>query len=446
MKKFIVLIPMIALLSVNIPADNWSKLLKQNLDSEVPALANLYKDLHQSGELSLMEKETSTKLAGYLKDLNFEVTENVGGYGVVGVLKNGNGPTILLRTDLDALPMPEKTDLPYASKVITKNQNGDEVNVMHSCGHDMHMTVWAGTAKMLVKLKDHWKGTLLFIGQPAEEIGQGSYNMLNDGLYERFPVPDYALGLHMNPELPVGTVGLKSGYTMASVDAVDIEIFGQGGHGAAPHMTIDPVVLASMMVMEFQTIVSRNINPLESAVVTVGSIKGGTVHNIIPDKVTLQLTIRTYKDEVRDQVMEGLERISKGTAIAAGLSEDKYPKITIRPNYTPANYNDPILTNMLQSSFTSSIGQDNILETDPVMIGEDFSRYGNTEHNVKAVLYWLGSSNPERLKKFANEGQKIPGLHSPYFEIDIEPAISTGVTAMSSAVIDIMNSNSQVRK
>jgi len=342
--------------------------------------------------------------------------------------------------------MQEKTGLPYASQAKTKNTDGNEVNIMHSCGHDMHMTVWAGTARMLVNLKDQWKGTLMMIGQPAEEIGQGSFNMLKDGLYERFPVPDYGLALHMNPELPVGKVGLLEGFTLANVDMVDIEVFGEGGHGAAPHMTIDPVVLAAMMIMEYQTIVSRTINPVESAVITVGAIKGGTKHNIIPDQVTLQLTIRTYKAEVRDQVFEGLERIGRGMAIAAGLGPDKYPTIKIRDNFTPANYNDPSLTGLLSNSFTNSIGAENIIATAPVMIGEDFSRYGNTKEDVPTVLFWLGSSNPGVLEQYEKDGKNIPGLHSPYFQIDLEPAISTGVTAMSSAVIDLMNHSKEAKK
>ena len=445
MRRNLILLVIPFFVAASSPAE-WSELLQKNLQNSLPTLVERYKELHQSGELSLMEMKTASKMAAILDDLGYEVTEKVGGTGVVGVFRNGDGPTLLLRTDLDALPMQEKADVPYASTKQTEDPNGNTVGVMHSCGHDMHMTVWSGTAEMLVKLKDHWNGTLIMIGQPAEEIGQGSYNMLKDGLYERFPVPDYALALHMNPELPVGTVGLRDGYTMASVDMVDIEVYGEGGHGAAPHMTIDPVVLASMMIMEFQTIVSRNINPIESAVITVGAIHGGTKHNIIPDHVNLQLTIRTYKDEVRMQVMEGLERIGRGIAISAGLEEDKYPTMKIRENYTPANYNDPVLTSWLKTSLSKSIGEENVRDTQPVMIGEDFSRYGSTDHDVKAVMYWLGSSNSEMLKKYDAEGKKVPGLHSPYFKIDIEPAIETGVTAMTSAIIDIMSNPDALKK
>ena len=268
------------------------------IETEIPYLRELYIDIHKNPEISLMEKETSIKLANELRKVGFEVEENFGGYGIVGILKNGEGPTILYRTDMDALPMEEKTGLPYASKVITKNIDG----TMHSCGHDMHMTVWTGTARALVDRKSEWSGTIIMIGQPAEEIGAGAAMMLNAGLYEKYPIPDYGIALHASPTIPSGKVGFGKGYIMANTESVDIKIFGQGSHGAVPHMSIDPIVTASMIVMELQTIVSRNLNPLDDAVITVGSIKGGTKHNIIPDEVNLQLTIRTYKEEVRNLI------------------------------------------------------------------------------------------------------------------------------------------------
>ena len=274
------------------------KSIEESIKKDIPYLKSLYLDIHQNPEISLMEKETSKKLANELEKIGFEVTRNFGGYGVVGIFKNGNGPTILYRTDMDALPMKEKTGLSYASQIITKNFDGNDVGTMHSCGHDMHMTVWTGTARALVERKNEWKGTIIMIGQPAEEIGAGAAMMLNEGLFEKYPIPDYGIALHSSPIIPSGKVGFGKGYTMANTESVDIKVFGQGAHGASPHMSIDPIVTASIIVMELQTIVSRNINPLDDAVITVGSFQGGTKHNIIPDEVKLQLTIRTYKEEV----------------------------------------------------------------------------------------------------------------------------------------------------
>ena len=287
------------LLIISLSSFEERKSIEESIKKDIPYLKSLYLDIHQNPEISLMEKETSKKLANELEKIGFEVTRNFGGYGVVGIFKNGNGPTILYRTDMDALPMKEKTGLSYASQIITKNFDGNDVGTMHSCGHDMHMTVWTGTARALVERKNEWKGTIIMIGQPAEEIGAGAAMMLNEGLFEKYPIPDYGIALHSSPTIPSGKVGFGKGYTMANTESVDIKVFGQGAHGASPHMSIDPIVTASIIVMELQTIVSRNINPLDDAVITVGSFQGGTKHNIIPDEVKLQLTIRTYKEEVR---------------------------------------------------------------------------------------------------------------------------------------------------
>ena len=290
-RKIIFIIPLILIfsfISKNNKFENY-------IEEEIPYLKDLYIDIHKNPEISLMEKETSIKLANELRKVGFEVEENFGGYGIVGILKNGDGPTILYRTDMDALPMEEKTGLPYASKVITKNFDGNDVGTMHSCGHDMHMTVWTGTARALVDRKNEWSGTIIMIGQPAEEIGAGAAMMLKAGLYEKYPIPDYGIALHASPTIPAGKVGFGKGYIMANTESVDIKIYGQGSHGAAPHMSIDPIVTASMIVMELQTIVSRNLNPLDDAVITVGSIRGGTKHNIIPDEVNLQLQLEHIK-------------------------------------------------------------------------------------------------------------------------------------------------------
>lgn len=408
---------------------------KPTAEIELAYLKNLYIDLHKNPEISLMEKETSSKLAKELRNTGFEVTENFGGYGIVGVLKNGEGPTVLYRTDMDALPMEEKTGLPYASKVKTKNFDGKEVDVMHSCGHDMHMTVWTGTARALANRKNDWKGTIILVGQPAEEIGAGAAMMIKEGLYEKFPVPDYGIALHSSPTIPAGKVGFGKGFTMANAESIDIKIFGQGSHGASPHMAIDPIVTASLIVMELQTIVSRNIKPIDDAVITVGSIKGGTKHNIIPDEVNLQLTVRTYRDEVRRLIHKRIKEICNGVAMSMGLDESNWPKVVIPERYTPANYNDEELVDLLKSFSQKLIGIDNVVESEPQMVGEDFARFGSTEHDIPTVLYWLGTVPKERMDKYSGGNYSLPALHSPYYYPDIKNSISTGVLVTTESII-----------
>ena len=334
---------------------------------------------------------------------------------------------------MDALPMYEKTDLEYSSKKTT-NHNGQEVGMMHSCGHDLHMTTWLGTARALSKMKDKWQGTLMMIGQPAEEIGAGARMMLDAGLYEKFGVPDYGIGLHASPVIKAGQIGVGNGYTMANTESVDIKIFGVGAHGASPHMSIDPIVIASMMVMELQTIVSRNIKPTESAVITVGALRGGTKHNIIPDEATLQLTIRTYTEEVRLLIHKRIKEIARGVAIAAGLPEDKMPEITIPELFTPANYNNPRLADRIRASAAQSIGKENVTESEPLMIGEDFSMYGSTKDKVPTVLFWLGTVTQEKLNS-----NDLPGLHSPYYYPEPAESIKTGVAVVSQSLLDLFN-------
>ncbi|WP_462248456.1 M20 metallopeptidase family protein [Ekhidna sp.] len=398
---------------------------------DVDYLVDLYKSLHQSPELSLQEKETSKKLANELRKVGFEVTENFGGYGIVGILKNGEGPTILYRTDMDALPMYEKTELPYASKVEVP-YNGGIVGTMHSCGHDIHMTNWVGTARYMSQNKDQWKGTLMFIGQPAEEIGEGAKLMLEAGLYEKFGVPDYGLGLHSSPTLPAGTVGLSDGYTMATAEFADIKVFGIGAHGASPHMSIDPVVVASMIVMDLQTIASRSVKPVDDVVVTVGAIKGGTKHNIIPDEVTLQLTIRTFTEEVRQLVHKRIEEISRGVAIAAGLPEDKMPEVIFNTAFTPSNFNNTELIQSMRKSAKKVIDDDKVMEAEPQMVAEDFSLYGLTEHKVPTVLFWLGTVPDHRI-----QSGDLPGLHSPFYYPEPEKSLETGVAVVSQTMLDL---------
>jgi amidohydrolase len=401
------------------------------------SLEMLYKQLHQNPELSLHEEKTAQVMASELKSLGFEVMEKMGAHGVVGVLKNGKGPTVLIRTDMDALPLEEKTGLPYASKAKGINAAGSEVNVMHACGHDVHMTVFVGTARALVHAKNQWKGTLVMVAQSAEETGFGADLMFKAGLYDKIPTPDYAIALHDNSSLPAGTIGYREGAFMASVDMMDITVSGKGGHGAAPHTTIDPVVLSSQMVLAFQTIVSRTINPIEPAVVTVGSIHGGTVHNIIPDQVKMQLTLRSYSEEVRDTTIASIRRISKNLALAAGLPEDKMPVITIRDPQTPATINDPALTQRLVGVFRKNFGEDKVVEMAPNMVGEDFSRFGMQDKKVPICMFWLGAVDPAKVKEAEKTGETLPSLHSPFFVPLPEPTIKTGVSAMSAAALEL---------
>ena len=417
------------------PRNKFDKWIKEDL----PYLKNLYLDIHQNPELSLMERETSIKLANELRKIGFEVTENFGGYGIVGVFENGDGPNILYRTDLDALPMEEKTDLSYASKIRTNNIDGSEVGTMHSCGHDMHMTVWTGTARALIEKKDEWKGTLIMIGQPAEEIGAGAMLMLNEGLYSKFPVPDMGIALHSSPTILSGKIGIGKGYTMANTESVNITVYGQGAHGASPHMSIDPIVTASLIVMELQTIVSRNINPIDDAVITVGSFRGGTKHNIIPDEVKLQLTIRTYKDDVRSLIHKRIKEICDGIGASVGLDQSRWPSVQIPDSYTPANYNDSDLVDRLIFSASNAIGKENIEESEPQMVGEDFARYGKTKEKIPTAMYWLGTVPKERMQKYRKENYSLPALHSPFYYPEIEKSIQTGVRVNTNAIIDLFN-------
>lgn len=398
----------------------------------------IYKHFHQYPELSFKEFKTSEKLSDELEKLGFKVTRNVGGNGFVGLMKNGPGAVIMIRTDLDALPLEEKTGLPFASKVIMTDADGVEMPVMQACGHDMHMTVWLGTAKILAGMKEDWKGTLMMVAQQAEEKSGGADVMIADGLFTRFPVPDYALAYHVNAELPAGSIGYRAGPFLAGVSSVDIRVHGVGGHGALPHRAIDPVVLACRMVLAYQTIPSREINPLEPAVVTVGSIHGGTVHNIIPDEVKMQLTVRYYNDEIYEQIISGLRRISKGIAESAGLPEDKFPEV-IPLGRTPPVINDEKLTNAAVASFRSILGPENVIQVEPVTAGEDFALYGRTVEKVPIAMFWLGAVSREKYGAYLDHGEALPGLHNPEFYPDFIPTYKTGVRAMTKAVIDLFN-------
>ena len=438
MKSFTLFILALFVITGNGFAQNSSTTIDEFINNETEYLDNLYLYLHQHPELSLQEKNTSARMVEELKKAGFEVTDHFGGYGVVGILKNGDGPVVLVRTDMDALPITEKTGVDYASTVKAIDDRGNEVGVMHACGHDIHMSVWTGTAKLLSHFKDKWHGTLIFIGQPAEEKGKGSDMMLKAGLFTKFPYPDFNLALHDSPVLKVGTVGIHSGWAMANVDMIDIDVYGVGGHGALPQYTIDPVVLASKIVLNLQTIVSREISPFKPAVVTVGKISGGTVGNVIPDHVNLQLTVRTFEDEVRQHVLNSIKRTCKGLAIASGVPDSLMPKVTVHLPFTPSLYNNPALSERIFKAFRKTLGDENVLEIGARTTGEDFSRYGRTDPPIPSLMFRLGAVSPENFAKAQKGEIKLPSVHSPYFLPDYEPTIKTGVKAMSSAVMELM--------
>ena len=405
---------------------------------KINEIVSLYKFLHSNPELSWQENKTSDYLANILEADGYTVTRGVGEKGVVAILKNGKGPTLMIRADMDALPVEEKTNLEYASKVRQVNRFGKEVPVMHACGHDIHMSVLIGTAKNLISMKNKWSGTLMLILQPAEEVGQGSLAMLEDGLFERFPRPDFNLALHVGGMGPAGTVGYQLGYAMANVDSVDIIVNGIGGHGAYPHTTIDPIVLASQIVLSLQTIVSRKIDPLEPAVVTVGSIHGGLKHNIISEEVKLQLTLRSYSDEVRNKTINEIKKIVNGLGLAAGLPENKMPKVLVKDEYTPALYNDPDFSNKVLNFIRNEIGKDNVVEIPAVMGGEDFARYGRQDPRIPSLLFWLGGTSKENWKKYLNNEIDMVSIHSPFFAPDPEPTITTGIRAMTASALGLL--------
>ena len=400
-------------------------------------LLELYKELHANPELSYQEFETSKKLASVLESIGYQVTRNVGGNGVVALLENGDGNTVMFRADMDGLPVEEKTGASYASKNRVKNLEGEEVFTMHACGHDVHMTVLIGVAEYLYKIKDTWQGTLLLVLEPAEEVSGGARNMIKDGLFTKFPRPDFNLAFHVSASLQAGKVGYLPGWAMANVDSVDITVKGLGGHGAYPHTTKDPIVIAANIVTQLQTIVSRQIAPTDPAVVTVGSIHGGTKHNVIPNEVKLQLTLRSYTDEVRNQTLSSIERIVRGSAISAGLTEEYFPVIEIKDEYTPAVFNNPSLVEKVQRSFVNTLGDDKVIEVSPVMGGEDFGMFGRVEPIIPTALFWLGAVNNEVYEKAKRDDLTLPSLHSDLFLPDADPAINTGVEAMSNAIVDL---------
>ena len=416
-------------------------------ENELPSLLAIYKDIHGHPELSAHEEHTSALIAKQLRAAGCAVTEHFGiynkpelkGYGVIGIMKNGDGPTVLVRTDMDALPVEEETGLPYASKITTKNDEGKDVHVMHACGHDAHIAAFIGTARALAKLKDQWHGTIMFVAQPAEETGNGARALLKDGLYTRFGKPNFALGFHDKADLETGHIGVTEGYTYANVDSVDITVRGVGGHGAYPHKTKDPIVLSAEIINALRTIASRGNNPLDPIVVTVGSIHGGTKHNIIPDEVKMQLTVRTYKADVRERVLAAIDRIAKGCATAAGLPPERAPIMTLRKDeFCPATYNNPELTKRLVAVWKKSLGNEDVEIVDPTMGGEDFSEYSLPDHSIPAVDFHIGAVDPVKIADSKKNGTPLPSLHSSKFAPVPEPTIRIGIIGMTSAVLELM--------
>ncbi|HEV8699874.1 MAG TPA: amidohydrolase [Candidatus Polarisedimenticolia bacterium] len=406
--------------------------LDRLIDRDYAFLDGLYRHLHTHPELSLHEQETAARIASELKAAGFMVTPGVGGHGVVAVLQRGAGPTVMWRSDLDALPVREETGLPYASTVMATDDSGRPVPVMHACGHDIHMTTLVGLARALNALSTQWTGTVVLIGQPAEERVKGAQAMIADGLFSRFPRPDAVLGMHVKDDLPTGVVGYRAGPAFANVDSVDIRVYGRGGHGSAPHTTVDPVVIAARIVMALQTIVAREINPIEAAVVTVGSIHGGTKHNIIPDIVDLQLTVRSYSDETRRRLLDGIRR--NVLAEATGAAAPRPPDVTIGES-TPATVNDPELVRRTVQGLKRALGDDRVVEVPPIMGSEDFTYYGR--QGIPAFMFNLGTIAPQRIEESRRPGgTPLPSLHSSLYAPDREASIRSGVRAALAAVLE----------
>ena len=411
---------------------------QKEIDAVYPDAHALYLDLHEHPELSSHETQTATKLAEKFRSAGYEVTEHVGGTGVVAILKNGAGPTIMLRTELDALPVEEKTGLPYASKVHTKDDRGRDVPVMHACGHDLHMAAILGTAEVMAHSKNTWHGTLMLIGQPAEETIGGADGMIADGLFTRFPKPDAAIALHVGNELPAGMVSITPGIYNTNSDSIRITIYGKGGHGSAPHTAIDPIVIAARTILSLQTIVSREVKPGEMAVVTVGYIQAGTKNNIIPDQAEMGLTVRTYKQEIRKQIVAAITRIAKAEAAAAGA-----PKEPSVEHYegTDAVYNDPALAERLRAPLEAALGKSNVITAPPITPSEDFSFF--IEQGVPGFYFSLGGADPQKYAAAKASGEHLPSNHSSLFAPDVDPALHTAIDAEVAVLRNLLQGSSE---
>ena len=420
-----------------VPVPAGAAALSNAIRADMPMLMTLYRDLHANPELSMQEERTPAKLAPEMRKLGFEVTEHVGKTGVVAVMKNGPGPVLMLRADMDALPVKEQTGLPFASKATGKLPDGTETPVMHACGHDTHVTTWLGTARRLASMKNQWSGTLVMVLQPGEERVLGAKAMLDDGLFTRFPKPDFMVAFHDAAALPAGQIGITPRYALANSSSVNITIHGVGGHGAYPHTTKDPIVLGARIVNALQTLVSRENNPFEPAVVTVGSFHAGTKNNIISDEAKLQLTVRSYPAEVQEKLIAGIRRIVRGEAIAAGITEDKMPEVTV-PESAPSTFNTDELGQRMRGVFAQHFGADRVVESKPIMASEDFSRYWLADKSKQSLLFWVGGTPRAKWDAAGGDETKLPSLHSPFWAPDAEAVISTATEAMSVAALDIL--------
>ena len=412
--------------------------VKARVDAEYASLETIYRNLHAHPELSFMEVKTAAFLAGELRTLGFAVTEKIGNTGIVAVLKHGPGATVLLRGDMDGLPVKEASGVSYASTDVVKDVAGRDQPAMHACAHDSHVTNLIGTARVLVALKDRWSGTLVIVGQPAEEIGAGARAMLADGLYTRFPKPDYALALHTWSQLPAGEIGYGEGAFMATVNSLDILVRGVGGHGSAPHTAKDPIVLASQIIVALQTIVSREMKPGTVAVVTVGTIHGGLKRNIISDEVKLELTLRAFDDAVMAELIASVRRICAGTAQAAGVPESRLPVVTVTSETTPVTVNDGPLARRLAGVFSEYLGPDRVKVAAPSTGGEDFSEFGRTVDRVPIFMWWVGATAPERFEESKRTGVPVPSNHSATFAPVPEPTLKAAITSMSAAALELL--------
>jgi len=437
MKRSLLLAAALSLAAAPAPAR--ADALGEAVAKDMPSLLSLYRELHAAPELSMQEVKTAARLAAEVKKLGFEVTTGVGKTGVVAVMKNGPGPVLMLRADMDGLPVEEQTGLPYASKVRATSLAGVESGVMHACGHDTHMAAWIGAARRMAAMKSQWSGTLVMIAQPGEETSEGATAMLADGLYTRFPKPSHAIAFHDSATLPAGVIGYTQGPALANVDSVDITVKGVGGHGAAPHTTRDPIVLGARIVGALQTLVSREMNPIESAVVTVGSFHAGAKHNIISDEAKMLLTVRSYTPETRKLLLDGIARIARGEAIAAGMPDDRMPVVTVREaQHTPATLNTPAITQSTAALLAARFGQDRVRAVPPVMAGEDFGRYHLADKRIESLIFWVGAVPATVWQKAAGDPAKLPSLHSPFWAPDPEPTIATATEAMVTAALGVL--------
>ena len=406
--------------------------------ADLPSLMMIYRELHANPELSFEEKKSSARMAAETRKLGFEVTTNVGGYGVVAVMRNGSGPTLLIRADMDALPLIEQTGLPFASKVRALGAGGVETGVMHACGHDTHMTAWISTARRLAAMKSGWSGTLVMIGQPAEERVAGAKKMLADGLFTRFPKPDTVIAFHDLSSLPAGVIGDTDGPALANVDGIDIKVRGVGGHGAVPQLTRDPIVLAARIVTSLQTLVSREISPFDTAVVTVGSFHAGSKRNIISNEANLQLTVRTYTPDVRAHLLEGIARIARGEAIAAGLPDDLMPIVTNDGESADATFNTHDLTVRMAKVFSDRFGADREKAIQASTASEDFGVFYLTDKSIQSLIFWVGGVPQAKWDEVGGDISRLPSLHSPYWAPDAEKVIATASEALTAAALDIL--------